>query len=365
MLKLSNLRLPVGASKIADILNEQGVDRSAWIASNPSGHKFRTDWDKQVVLRMLRNPIYKGELHVIFQPTNKVSGFDDVVTHKVLRVPSVVDDGLFSKATKRYEQIRLKLTDGMESRTERNWLQGFIACRVCKTRLVGVKASVGITYYKCPNSDAFDPHGMVRASDIEPIVKEALVEKIRELTDFKKVKKYANDSSGEFKHSLKAIKAKMKKEEAKLSRLNEGYLEGLFKPAEFKRLKTKIDEAISGLEEQLEMVEERASMEQDEFSVHRLRKLLDHMVDSEESYKLLRLASQRYLSHVSLGKRPKLKSIQKMDNEEIKEHLVAGYLTAKMVRDALGRTQKWVIAHLGHFPRKKPVDYSVKIVWEN
>lgn len=360
---LAASQAPLGAGTIAQRLNAAGVSREAWIKLQPEGLTYRHDWDKQMVLRILANPIYKGELTVIFKPTENVSGYDDVVSHKTIPIPAIVPKNLFDQAQIRYEQIKHKLVDDREDRVSINWLQGLVPCRECGTPLVGIMASNKIRYYKCPNATARAPHGMYRADDLESRIAKPLMAKIDANLNIRTLKGAINKlTNGESSNQAarRRCEAELADNQSKLDRLNKGYLEGDFSGKEFKSLKAGLVKQQACLQKNLELLSDKAPTT---FDASELRALFAKLTNHPDRCRLLRIGYKRYIKGVAI--KPKMLKSNLADYEipELHELYRQGYVVLKDIRNAFGWTAKKVHAEFGKNGRKKPIDWQIKILW--
>ena len=354
---------PLGAGAIADRLNASGVSRDAWIARQPDGLTYRSDWDKQMVLRMLTNPIYKGELTVIFKPTDKVSGYDDVVSHKTIPIPAIIADKVYKQTQTRYQQIRHKLVANREERVPLNWLQGLIPCQTCRKPLIGFMATNKIRYYKCPNSTAKDPHGMYRAEDLESRIEGPLVEKVQANLNIRTLKRSMSNlqkSPSPTQASQARLETELKDLDKKLKRLTEGYLDGAFSAKEFKSLKAGLNTKITDTKTNLDLLSQDAPATYD---AKELKALFSDLLSRPDRCRLLRLGFQRYVSRAELKPKSLRSDITTYDPKTLQQLYTDGYLVLKDIREAFGWSSKKAIAHLGKNGRKKPIDWQLKIAW--
>ncbi|MCD6416386.1 MAG: recombinase family protein [Planctomycetes bacterium] len=117
-----------GTSTIITKLNQAGCRKR-------SGKK----WDKHIVLRILRNPLYIGKLRwreVIYEGNHE----------------AIVSEELFAKAQEILQERAKELNGRLFHNGEERLLSGIIKCARCKTHMVGVstrKKNRKFPYYVC------------------------------------------------------------------------------------------------------------------------------------------------------------------------------------------------------------------------
>jgi len=362
---------PIGATRIAGLLNAAKIDRSKWAATLPEG-MTREDWDKQNVLRMLRNSTYTGELTVVFQPTTKVAGYEAITTSKTIPIPVIISPELFAKAQAIHQKRRENLLDDYAPRKDTNWLHGLIACPVCATRLRGRMANQGTRYYGCPETSTKKPHGLFRAEDIEPTVGEELTELLLEKVRFEKLlAAIKNQQSGsgkraELRKRVDAIAIELEKCSKRQEKLALSWADGTLEDETYRNLIKQLKSAAVKLKS--EGAEIREALSESEVgqqaigSLSDVRDLLIKALDNPtKKQKILALAARQIVERVEL--RPlKPLNVARMDDSAIKVAYSLGRILPKDLK-AAGWSVRRIFSELGRTGRKMPMTHQPVIVF--
>ena len=351
-----------GATLIADILNHNKVDRTAWIISVPAGIAT-LGFDKQKVLRIIRNETYTGVLTVTFSPTTKVAGMEDLTTSKTIPVPAIVPRALFDRAQIIAHKVRARLLDDRTPRTDTNWLHGLIECPKCKERLIGRVANQGTRYYGCVNH-----HGIYRADDLEQPMERELLSLFTKEVSFTKLLKaietaQKNNSQAKNAQSQLALKEKqfgdMRK---KLEKITMGWADGAVDDATYKSLSKKLKAEQASLEMDLsdlrQQVAQQGPKQNTVESVKQLRQLIQKVTEGPRRLRLLKLISGEIIDVVRLKDLPTI-SISKMTVEEIRALYKQGRILPKDLREANWSNRR-IYSQLGKLTTERRTPLAVE-----
>jgi hypothetical protein len=357
----------IGATRIAKLLENAKVDRTAYIASNPIG-SCTAGWDKQKVLRIITNETYAGRLIVNFNPTSKVAGHDNIRTLKTIQIPSIVDDDLFAAAQSINVKVRDKLLRTKVPRTEENWLHGLLICPECGDRLTGRLAHNNIRYYGCHNY-----HGLMRADDAEMIVENRLKTILLNKDNFERLLTLANrrlKSSSDVDRIEKSLEQKTKEHKKaieKLDNLTEMRLNGEISADTFKRMKDKVEDTIETLDAEISALRnERKGLEAKKVSIKsivEIRNALESALgNSEKKVSILRATSVSLIEGISVHNDEI--EIDNLSKDKIKELYLAGRLVLRDLKAHYGWTAKKVYSEFGQTNRKSRIDYRLEIAFK-
>lgn len=331
---------------------------------NPNA-RINEKWDKQSIIRMLRNTMYAGELFVRFEPTEKVAGFSDQALEKVILVDPIIPKDLFLRAQKRLEAVREKLVDDRTPRKPDNWLHGLIECRECGQRLVGRLQK--FRWYGCPGL-----HGTIfRADDLEERVAAILHEYVLDTANFQKTldKAAAHTPPAEKEiESLERDLAKAEKEvggiQGQLDNLTKALVKGLLDEEQYARTRAEILQDRKAVEDRLTVIQARLeslSRSKKETPAEKYRKVLPKIAKMSFSPQEYREILTGLEGKVVTKQVVRTADLEK-DSGLLEELYLQGYIVLKDFRD-VGRSPKWVYSRFGKNGRKVAVDWRPVIVF--
>ena len=359
----------VGSSTIARILNAHGLTKEKWTATLPDKVSSNSRWDRQSVLRVIQNETYTGKLTIAFAATDKVSGYADESLVKTLKIPTIVAIDLFNQAAEIYELRRNNLLDDFQSRLEVNWLHGLIQCPVCGEALDGVLASNKVRYYKCRNSTKTDPHGMIRAEDIEGMLEAEFRRMLESKLDFKRLERAFNTDSDndDVETQMKQVLNDLQKKNHELKKLTKSYIQGAIKEAIYVELSQEIEADIRLLELSYKNFStgNNRRIENTNVNMEQLRNVFSNAI-ADENYKsrILGLAAIRLIDSIILRKIALM--AEELSLSQLEESYKKGYVTSKNVREILKWSPKKLISKWGKAPggRKTAIDFNPLIKWK-
>jgi len=353
----------LGATRIAQILNDNRVDRSAWIAFVPPGVATE-GWDRQKVLRILKNATYAGQLTVTFSPTIRVAGYENIATTKTILVPAIVSQELFDRAQVVARQVRLKLLDDFQPRIETNWLHGLIECPKCGERLTGRLAARKLRYYGCPNF-----HGLFRADDLESQVEQDLVRILTDNVEYKKLvdatgrARSNKDERRQLETQLVTTEKAVADRRRRLEKLTVGWSDGTVDDDTYRSLSRKLRDEIDNQEAvQASLRRHLTDQERDKrtVTVADIRKALQTTLNSpEHKPRVMRLVATELLERVKIVKSPKV-NLKGLSDADIKALYRGGRILPADLR-GIGWTNKQIFSQLGTCGRKSKIDYTAQL----
>jgi len=265
----------IGAKELAKKLNNEGL-------RTPRGHR----WGTNSVLRTLRNPIYKGTLHIEFRTRNAEFLADkDQVIHLESAHEPLVDADTFDKAQ---SLLARRASTSPKTLGSKFLLSGLLRCGKCGLRLYGKSAKSGAYhYYECQQRiqsgpDSCPSHA-INAQRLNAIVLKKTSEVLLEPANIEALTQQVNDELGDhdqvISDRLKLLEEELRKRRGQIERLLDALEEG-------KSASALISQRLTARQEELRMLEAERFTLRSEDAAHLVQRVeLDRVLPYVESLK--------------------------------------------------------------------------------
>ena len=362
---------------IAEHLNLHDFNRNAYISRMHRGLNATPHWTMSAITYILTNPIYKGELLVVFRETKEGGLYRAPADSKRFEVPGPITKEDWDRVQKIREKICEKHAQRFNTlhSDEEYWLHGKLICRVCQKTLKGRTSSNMVRYYRCEGKrrPGDPPHDYLRALDIEPLIEPFFRRYIDlaltpEFLNYRETaKKFLSDFNEDHARifvekrieNLKDRLASLRQESTKLyDRLERGVIdEELYveKNKHLKESKKSTTEEIEKSEEELMSIKDRETKE--DVSLRLEAAFKKAAARDSTRLKSLRTLVLAMTDKIEVEKLPTLNT-NNLSLEQMRYHFMMGRLTTAHLK-GLGWSVEKVHRLLGKSGRKKPLDWTL------
>src|SRR5215475_1017283 len=252
----------------------------------------RTQWDRSVVWGILKNPAYKGtaafgktrtgplrprlraQRNRPLQPRNAVSSYDVPREDWVfIPVPALIEEALYEAVQEQLAENRRRARQSQ--RGARYLLQGLLVCKVCGYAYYGRPLSPSArkhrprsyAYYRCVGTDSYRFGGhrvcantQIRTDLVEIAVWQEVCQLLQDPHRLEREyhrRRHACPRGAKWE-TPESLRAQINKLQQGMSRLIDGYAEGLIEKGEFEPRIKRIKQRVTILEDQVQQLADEA-----------------------------------------------------------------------------------------------------------
>jgi DNA invertase Pin-like site-specific DNA recombinase len=369
---------PLGVKLIANLLNRLNVDRSAWVETTPEGHQSGNIWLAPSINRMIRNPLYKGELIVIFNESKAGSSYNAEAVAQKIPIPPIVDNDLFDRVQRVREKKATKTLEIMSTGAQhKNWLHRKIHCPSCKELMRGFTSIHKDRYYGCPKAGTVNrsgkKHRTFRALDIEEMIGTFLMKALRTGILYKELYRglsLADDGHHrmtQLSNELEMLKGKRKKLDSELTNLTDYLIKGIIPESQYVVHKERITSDLSKDDGRIRfLVDEIQHLQNNRSSVlvkvDELKNKFEQALNEPEFVtNVLREMALELVNFIEITEISPI-NLSTLDIEQIKMIYEKGLVIRKQLMEA-GWTDRKIAKHLGKCGRKSALNFKLSIHW--
>lgn len=373
----SDIEAPMGVKRISQYLNDLKIDRSAWLASIPEGHQATNRWLGPSINRMIRNPMYKGDMVVMFGETRPGSAYTaDAVVQKI-DVPAIIESDLFERVQRLREKKATECYDIMQTGAQhKNWLHRKIRCPSCGFLMRGFTSCHKDRYYGCSNAgktNGTGQHKTFRAVDIEELLGSYLMEKLGQgllYRDLFRGLSAVDDSHHRLTQILKDLdftKEKKSKSDTELTKLTEYLLKGIIDQDQYIAHKERISTEKASDDEKIKKLANEAAFLQSKKNdvvevIDDLKEKFETSLRSDSDFMLdiLRETTAELINFVELKEFSF--DLENMELAQIFQSYHQGLIVPKQLLD-IGWNTRQIYKFLGKSGRKAAANFEIIIHW--